>query len=151
MQDSRQVNCGRRLKSCHLRYRIDLLLPDACAGQCAGRNGVRAPRSKGAAFQSTPIITLDALTIAYALAPGLSPSFSADCLVMIDTISIPGANSTTTSVSTAPGFTALTVAGRTLRALNFMKFLLGKSSCHSTQDCIPKRRAFLNPYDRLTS
>jgi hypothetical protein len=56
--------------------------------------GVRALRSKGAAFQSTPIITLDALTIAYALAPGLSPSSSADCLVMIDTISIPGANST---------------------------------------------------------
>jgi len=44
---------------------------------------------------------------AYALAPGLSPSFSADCLVMIDTCSIPGANSTTTSVSTALGFTAL--------------------------------------------
>src|ERR1700733_12479343 len=79
------------------------------------------------AFQSTPIITLDALTIAYALAPGLSPSFSADCLVMIDTISIPGANSTTTSVSTAPGVTALTVAGKMLRALNFMS--------SSSEDC----------------
>jgi hypothetical protein len=41
-------------------------------------------------FQSTPIITLEALTIAYALAPGLSPSFSADFLVMIDTTSMPG-------------------------------------------------------------
>ena len=37
---------------------------------------------------------------------------------------IPGADSTTTSVSTAPGFTALTVAGRTLRARNFIAFLL---------------------------
>src|SRR6202035_2412249 len=70
---------------------------------------------------------------------------------IIDTISSPGANSTTTSESTAPGVMALIVAGNTLRALNFMKFLLGKSSCHSAQDCIPKRRAFLNPYDRLTS
>src|SRR5580704_11122951 len=76
-------------------------------------------RREGARFQSIPIITLEAFTIAYALAPGLSPSLAADCLVMIDTISIPGANSTTTSVSTAPGVTALTVAGKTLRALSF--------------------------------
>src|ERR1700691_5482908 len=72
--------------------------------------------------QSTPIITLEALTIAYALAPGLRPRVSADFLVMIDTTSMPGANSTTTSVSTAPGVTALTVAGRTLRALNLMVY-----------------------------
>jgi hypothetical protein len=107
--------------------------PGAC--QCAGRNELRALRSKGVACQSTPIITLDAMTIAYALAPGLSPSFSADCLVMIDTISIPGANSTTTSVSTAPGVTAVTVAGKMLRALNFM--LSSSEKLLVWEDCIP--------------
>ncbi|MGC2031251.1 MAG: CsbD family protein [Steroidobacteraceae bacterium] len=70
--------------------------------------------------QSTPIITFGALMMAYALAPALSPSFSADTLVMIDTISMPGASSIRTSVSTAPGVTRLIVAGRTLRALTFM-------------------------------
>src|SRR3982074_2380754 len=44
---------------------------------------------------------------------------------MIDTTSIPGASSMTTSLSTAPGVTVLTVAGRTLRALTFMAMLLG--------------------------
>jgi len=90
-------------------------LEDALASRRVHAVGAPVP-------QSTPIITLEALTIAYALAPGLSPSFSADFLVMIDTTSMPGANSTTTSVSTAPGVTALTVAGRTLRALNFMAY-----------------------------
>jgi hypothetical protein len=37
-------------KSCPWRHRIDRLLPDARACQCAGRNGVRALQSKGAAF-----------------------------------------------------------------------------------------------------
>src|ERR1700722_6981118 len=57
--------------------------------------------------------------IAYAFAPGLSPSFSADDLVIIETISTPGDNSTTTSVSTAPGVTVLMVADKILRALFF--------------------------------
>src|ERR1700676_2054749 len=44
---------------------------------------------------------------------------------MMDTTWIPGASSMTTSLSTAPGVTVLTVAGRTLRALTFMAVCSG--------------------------
>src|SRR5450755_1616638 len=66
-------------------------------------------------------MTLEALMIAYAFAPGFRRSFSADVLVMMETISTPGDNSTTTSVSTAPGVTDFTVADSTFRALIFMR------------------------------
>jgi len=47
-------------------------------------------------------------------------------LVMMETISKPGASSTTTLVSPATGVTALTVADNTLRALIFMRVFLYK-------------------------
>ena len=56
----------------------------------------------------------------------LETQLSAEDLVMMETISKPGASSTTTSVSTAPGVTVLTVADNTLRALIFMRVFLYK-------------------------
>ena len=45
---------------------------------------------------------------------------SAECLVMMETISVPPGNSTTTSALTEPIVSCLTVPLKTLRALIFM-------------------------------
>ena len=52
------------------------------------------------------------------------PMFSADSLVMTETISTPGAASMTTSALTMPMVTFFTVPGMRLRALTFMMVLL---------------------------
>jgi hypothetical protein len=73
---------------------------------------------------STPIITPDALMIAYAFFPTLSLRSSHDFFVMIDVISRPGATSTVNSAFTGPISTDFTLPFKTLRALSFISFLL---------------------------
>ncbi len=69
---------------------------------------------------STPTITFDALMMAKALDPSLSPRLSDELLVMIDVISVPPGSSMVTSQFTAPVLMVLTVPFRMFFALIFM-------------------------------
>src|SRR5690606_33146625 len=80
--------------------------------------------AKNGADQSTMTITLDALTTAYTSLPTARPRFSADSMVIIETISAPPGSSMITSLFTAPGLIALIVPFRLLRALSFIVHLL---------------------------
>ena len=81
---------------------------------------MKAPPSGSKGGQpSTPTITSDALTTAEAFDPTFSPS-SATASLVIEAVTVAPPMSILTWLVTAPLTMAVTVPGRTLRALSYM-------------------------------
>ena len=102
-----------------------------CAASVSGLS------SKPTSSQSTAIMTLDALMTAEAALPSTKPSDAAEALVMMETISTPGAISRVTSQLTAPSTTLATFPFSTLRALICMAVrIVSNGSRHSNRIAI---------------
>lgn len=111
----------REVALCRDRAHLRRLLPRVCGGKGHGWSSCVALSG-----YSTATITLEALITAQASLPTESPRDATEGLVMIDTISTPGAISSVTSQLTAPSTTRVTRPFRTLRALILIRIYQAK-------------------------